>query len=471
MPVFLSPRPHAPGPKPAAATFCALCLLAIFCAPAAALVRTGGPGPAHDFGWPVGCLEMADLPTRCAWYNEGEYSRFLYRCNGTAQFNDALQTFSKILWPRLELIVVDGTGSLLGKPDEVVDWDFVVWIPEYYYRYYYMGKKGRVSRSHEPVVPPPQITAYLGKLSMIEWAKVQVPPNVTVIDKRVETSPYKDSKGGVVRVTAYSMTTGKVISEVDVVLTKYEEKKYVEKYAGRTDDRGSVVVRDIAPGSYHVTLRCPGYATRTVQPYYRNWERTLGIYDVLLSPAASLSGTVTDLAGAPLADVTVRAMDTAGIDGEGYHAQPSRDSQKAVTDANGRFQFGDLPRGSTSLLAWKDGYSQMISSLTEYEIPGKAPIEIKMDKSAAVRGKVISAVKLEPKQKINVNIEPEQGPTIGKWSASAECQPDGSFEIKGIPPGRYSIILGQHTKHETRQPIELKPGETLEVELKLEPPQ
>ena len=462
MTLFFRPQPKAHGPMPKA-ILCVFCIIVAFSVPCGALVSTGGSEPARDAGWPVGCLEMANLPTRFACYGSGECSTFQYRSNGTAPFNEALQTFAKILWPRLEVIVVDGLGSVLGKPDEAVDWEFRVWVPEFYFKY----RRSGIS-SHEPSIPPPRITAYVGKGSMIEWPKVVVPPNVTVIDKRVETSPYKDSKGGVVRVTAYSMTTGKVIPEADIVLTKYEEKKYVEKYAGRTGDAGSIVIRDIAPGYYYLTLRCAGYATRTVKPAYRNWERTLGLYDVLLSPAASLSGTVTDLAGAPLADVGVRSMDAAGLDDEAYSAEPIDASQKTTTGADGQFHFDDLPRGVTRLSAGKDGYSQMVSVMTEYEVPGKAPVVIRMDRSAAVRGKVAGAAKLEPDQKIHVSIEPEEGPTIGKWSGSTNCQPDGSFEFKGIPPGRYSLILGRFTKNETKQPIELKPGQTLEVELKIE---
>ncbi|HUW30480.1 MAG TPA: carboxypeptidase-like regulatory domain-containing protein, partial [Planctomycetota bacterium] len=263
-----------------------LCVFVVYCAPVEALVRVGGAEPVRDAGWPVGALEMANLPTRFAWYEGPPFGggdwHFQYRCNGTAQFNDALQTFSRILWPRLELIVVDGMGSVLGKADEPVDWEFQVWVPESFYR---LGK--RRSFRPESSLPPPRITAYLGKGSMIEWAKVQVPANVSVIDKRVETSPWKDSQGGVVRVTAYDMTNGKVIPDVDLELKQYEDKKWNDKYAARTGEQGTVVIRNIAPGYYYITLRCSGYATRTVQPGYRNYERTLGTYDVLLSPAAS----------------------------------------------------------------------------------------------------------------------------------------------------------------------------------------
>jgi len=448
-----------------------LALWMLLCTPAAALVVTGGAEPVRDAGWPVGALEMANLPTRFAWYEGPPFGggdwHFQYRCNGTAQFNEALQTFSRILWPRLELIVVDGMGSVLGKPDEPVDWEFQVWVPASFYRL----SKPRFFRP-EPSLPPPRITAYVGKGSMVEWAKVQVPPNVTVIDKRVEYSPYKDSQGGVARITAYDMTNSKVIPGVDLVLKQYEDKKYVDKYAARTDDRGSVAIRNIAPGYYYITLRCPGYATRTVEPGYRNWDRTLGIYDVLLSPVASLSGTVTDLAGVPLAGVTVRTDDTGGLDGEAYYAEPSHGSQKTVTDADGRFAFDDLPRGSTRFIARKDGLSQITSILAEYEIPGKGPVQIKMDRSGTVRGKVTGAANLEPGQEIHVSIEPEEGPTIGKWGGGTRCQPDGSFEIRNVPPGRYTLTArlnpGTEGKHEATRDVELKPGETLEVELKIE---
>ena len=447
-----------------------LCML--LCAPATALIMTGGgEGPVRDAGWPVGAVEMANLPTRFAWYEGPPFGgdwHFRYR-GDTAKLNEALTAFSKILSPRLELIVVDGRGSVIGKPEEAVDWEFQIWIPESYYRL--SRRRGTYGGEMEPSLPPPRVTAYLGKGSPIEWAKVQVPANVSVVDKRVETSPYKDSQGGVVRITAYDMATGKIIPGVDVVLKQYEGKELHDKYAGRTDDRGAVVIRSIASGYYYVTLRCQGYAPRAVNSGYKNWERTLETYDALLAPVAGLSGTVTDLAGAPLADVNVRVSDPAGLDGLDYNGQPAfLGGQKVVTDANGHFEFGELPRGSTRLFVWKDGYSR-IGALDVFEVPGKAPIEVKMDRSGTVRGKVTTSVKMEPGQQIMVSFQPEGDP-IGKWGGNATCNPDGTFEVKGVATGRYTVTAklnpGSAGKHEATATIEVKPGETLEVELKLE---
>ena len=267
------------------------------------------------------------------------------------------------------------------------------------------------------------------------------------------------------------MASGKVIPAVDITLKQYDGKDLRDKYAAATNEQGTVVIRNIAAGYYYVTLRCQGYATRTINPGYKNWERTLEIYDVLLAPVAGLSGTVTDLAGTPLADVNVRATDPGGLDGLTYSAQPAYlGGLKVVTDANGRFEMGDLPRGSTRLFAWKDGYCRL-APLAEYEIPGKGAIQVKMDKAGTVRGKVTGFVPEKPGQTVNVSLQPE-GEPVGKWGGGATCGPDGSFEFKNVPPGLYvlsaSLNPGTTGKHEARKTVEVKPGEALEVELKLD---
>ena len=444
----------------------ALCWM-LMCAPAVAWITGGGDRPVQDHGWPVGALEMANLPTRISWYEGPPFGggdwHFQYLCEGTRQFNQALLCFSRILAPRLELIVVDGRRDELGGLIERADWEFQAWVPESYWRF---NRLRSVKHTQRPL-PPPRVTAYLGKGSPIEWEKVQVPENLTVIDKRVETSQYSDSQGRVVRITAYDMTTGKVIPGVDVVLEQVHPEGLDSKYSHKTDERGRALVRDIAAGIYQVTLRREGYATRSVRRY-RNWERTLEIYDVLLAPVSSLSGTLTDLDGTPLSEVKVETTDTLGLDDLSYHAAPNHFvGQSAVTDKNGRFEIRDLPRGFTSLRVRKDGYCQMASD-DVYEIPGKGSITVRMDRAGTIRGSVEGLLQQEPRQMIWVGLTPE-GPPVGSLTRKTMCGPDGRFGFGTVRVGRY--ILTASTDRDMggetiKRPIALKPGQVLEVDLK-----
>lgn len=95
-----------------------------------------------------------------------------------------------------------------------------------------------------------------------------------------------------------------------------------------------------------------------------------------------------------------------------------------------------------------------------------------MDRSGTVRGKVTATVQLAPEQRMNVQLEPEGGSKVGKWSGGANCEADGSFVFKNVPPGRYILTAklnpGTVGKHEAAKAIEVKPGEVMEFELKLE---
>ena len=89
-----------------------------------------GNDPIGDRGWAPGSVEMANLATRTGYwigppFGGGEY-HFLYRCENTDEFNQALKTFAAIRAHKLELVVRNGPEySFLLKEKA----DFTVSIP------------------------------------------------------------------------------------------------------------------------------------------------------------------------------------------------------------------------------------------------------------------------------------------------------------------------------------------------------
>ncbi|MHC4604990.1 MAG: hypothetical protein ACYS6W_16870 [Planctomycetota bacterium] len=94
-----------------------------------------GNHPIENRGLPAGSVELANLPIRLGYwegppFGGGEY-HFLYRCENTAEFNEALKTFADIKVKKLELVVRNGPEysfwlkndkEELSRAENLVDW-------------------------------------------------------------------------------------------------------------------------------------------------------------------------------------------------------------------------------------------------------------------------------------------------------------------------------------------------------------
>ena len=160
------------------------------------LIIVGGSEPIQDRGWSSGSVEVANLATRFGWwegppFGGGEY-HFLYRCENTDQFGQALEKFAAIEAKRLELVVHNGPKKDFVV-DGRVDWTFLAWVGGNWdslhnssRNFYRLGDSG----STKPVpmarktMPALRVDVYLGGGNPIIWKDVKVPKNLVVIDRR-----------------------------------------------------------------------------------------------------------------------------------------------------------------------------------------------------------------------------------------------------------------------------------------------
>jgi len=196
----------------------AFLLLAASGSSLALITGSHGNRPVENMGWPLGCEKVANLPSRLGWWEgRGDY-HFLYRCQDTTEFNQALEIFSAIRAPRpLQLVVHDGPehsfwlkpggdndlerlgGGLQEEEKTRVDWTFTVWNPASWHRLF--SNPTLVFSDHpnfRQPVPAPQIDVYIGGGVTIVWKEVKVLPNLAVIDRRAEAAPIKPVGGGLV---------------------------------------------------------------------------------------------------------------------------------------------------------------------------------------------------------------------------------------------------------------------------------
>jgi hypothetical protein len=456
----------------------------IFTSPASALREFAlGNDPVRDPGWPLGALEVANLKSRVAWEEgpSGGQSSFKYR-GDTETFMQALTHFAAIRAPVLDLVIHDGpeeVSYLKGRKDTNgnghIDWSFTIWVPASWHQVFNNPKSERAadSTNFRKSVDPPRLDVYVG--GGVDWAKVKVPANVRVRDERDSASGVVPVGGGLLRVEAYDMATGKPVPSARVVVAKMAESQTgtppdyqtIAEVAG--GDSGEVEVARIPPGTYRVWIEAAGYASRVLGGYEKFTERTFKRFTIELAKLASVSGTVTDGEGKPLPNAQVRVDSAMGMDARGYWLP---DAPPAVTDANGHFELTRLPAGYLRLSASAPGYHSQ-SDRTIYDVPS-ANVALRLFSAGGMRvmvadksGKAISRFGDNP---IMVSVEPKEGSRIGSWGGVATVRDDGTIEFTNVPPGEYRITSRPNPSSTARQYapeqiVTVKPGPPVQVKV------
>jgi len=453
----------------------------MFPLPGAALI-TGeyGNRPIQNRGWPVGCVEVANLPSRLGYsegppFGGGEY-QFLYRCENTDRFNEALKTFSLIYAERLELVVHNGPeysfwlkddDEQLSEPNNRVDWTFTVWTPGNWNNLYNSPGSHMISSDHPNFKKPvasPKIDVYIGGGSII-WAEVKVPKNVLLTDKRPGSVSPEFAGAGLLRGKVFDMASGMPIAGADIVLAKPEGRgEYKETMRGRTDNKGFCRIAQIPPGRYKVRVLADGYVPR-VQGGYDNARPEIHDFEIGLTQPACIKGIVTDEDGKPIEGVKVSAGNILGPDGFGY---PCVGERFATTDKDGRFEICSLPNGLTSVGCDSGALHLKNSIFEQYPIPSDQ-IRLVMTGTGAVYGKVVDKDGNRPTGQIVLELNPPGEDRAGKWGYSGYLSDDGTFDISGIPPGQYIISTRPNPSSTDFEPntgkITIEAGKTYEVEI------
>jgi hypothetical protein len=435
-----------------------------------------GNRPIQDRGWPVGSVEMANLPTRLGWwegppFGGGEY-HFLYRCENTDEFNQALKTFAAIRASKLELVVHNGpeysfwlreNDEELSKEENRVDWTFTVWVPQNWNSLYNSPRSYMIHSDHPNFKKPvaaPRVDVYIGGGGSIIWKDVKVPKNVVVIDKRPSSISPEFAGGGLIRGKVFDLAIGEPIAAAQIVLAKYRGH---EKVHGKTNEQGFCQIEKIPLGYYEVRVLADGYVPRKQGSFNNNRPEYLK-FEIGLARPACVKGIVTDVNGKPIQGVKVSATSVLGPDGFGY---PCVGERASTTDEQGRFKICSLPKGLMSIRCRPTGWYLTNSIFEQYQIPSDR-IRLTMTRTGTVQGKVVGKDGKRPPGEILLELEPPGDP-VGKWAWSGKLSEDGTFDISGIPPGEYIISTRPNPSRTDYQPntkrITVEGGKTYKVEI------
>jgi hypothetical protein len=434
-----------------------------------------GNDPVRDDNWPAGAVEVANLKTRIAATNHSGLDQFHYRGDAAA-LQQALDLLAKVKAPEVRLVIHPGTYEpwfLKDKKDpeadKRVDWTFSVWNAEYYHRVFndVHPRGGLDNAKRGRPLEPPQLDVYIGRPGGVDWARVTVPKNVTVTDERASAAGIDAGGGGVLVGELYDMTTSKplVAARVTVDKRKGQGDEWEQVAAAQADADGKFKLTAIPPGSYRVIAAAEGYAPRYLASAELQQDTLMRCVAYLCAPAG-VTGTVKDHEGRPLAGVKVWTTTVLGLDGQGY--SPAGKTE-ATTDAKGQFSMSGLPRGSAEFRVHGTSFYQLAPRGLQ---PVPSEVALRMTPTGAVRGKVVTADgdvinvrRLHPQGNLTVTIEPTGAAGVGSWGGAMNVKPDGTFVFETVPPGKYVVGLVLHDVNPNAKFIEVKAGDTVQVEL------
>jgi len=444
-----------------------------------AMIRGGvGNDAVGDPGWPRGAAAIFNHPGRVGWWEGPPFGggQWHAECRGDARaFNAVLADFAKLDAKSRRVVVHDGIGhsfwlNMNREPAKEagarVDWIFMAWQPANWEHLSKMPAGINPTDPHDAGKgPPTTIDAFAG--GNLRWAEVVVPEGIEVVDQRLEAHGFTAADGSVLEGKAIDLATGRPIA-ARVRLERVESgpkggSLYSTVAEAAAGPDGRWVLRKAPTGWNRVVVAADGFVPRIAGYSGSDGQPGWHPFDAGLSRASTVAGRVVDDQGRPVADVEVLIQDATSGDG-GLYESPGDLACK--TDADGRFRSDGVPIGRATIWLRKPEYTRPGLGLP-IATPAQG-IELKMTKSARVRVTVefTGTFRLIG---YAVQIEPEGGAAVGKYSGSGDIDDQNQVVFNGVPPGRYVLVgrpnpdTGDHRTEPVA--IELKGGQEAEVKV------
>ena len=182
----------------------------------------------------------------------------------------------------------------------------------------------------------------------------------------------------------------------------------------------------LSPHEYRLWASARGYATADITAAVTRPLRR----DILLSPAARVSGTVVDGSGLPVPGARVRL--SVGLDSDGS-------AENGRTDAQGKFRFDDVEAGSYQPHASRGtavGFGRPLSVVPLEPVEG---LVIELKAGLTVTGRITDQKGaglggVDVRMSSRVTTDPD-------LRASGRTAADGSYRLEGLLPGSYQLAV------------------------------
>jgi hypothetical protein len=456
----------------------AVVLAVVATAEASTLIRGDvGNTPLTDPGWPAGAAALFNHPGRVAWWEGPPFGggQWHSECRGDAKTLSAVLADFAALDAKIKRVVVhDGTGRSfwLNPNDEPekrdaarIDWVFMVWQPANWEQLRKLPADLNPTGAGD-AAPPAQIDVFTAR---INWADVDVPKGIEVVDQRLVAHGFTPEDGVVIEGKVTDLASGEPLAAT-ARLQRVEPEpaggyRYPIAAEAKAGADGRWVLTHAPAGWLRVVVEAEGFVPRVAGYARFDEEPRWHSYDCALARPGPVSGRVTDESGKPLPEVDVRLDNVEAASGAGRYETP--DGYATRTDAEGRFQFDRAPQGTATVWVSKQGYCRPGLGLP-ITLP-KEDVALSMLQAATIRVTVDFGDKARPGGYI-VMIEPEGGEVVGSYGGSGNIDAENQVVFRNVPPGRYTLKGRPNpgsTDEETKPvAVELKGGEEEGITLK-----
>ncbi len=203
-----------------------------------------------------------------------------------------------------------------------------------------------------------------------------------------------------------------------------------------TAANGTFTLPAVAAGTWRLTATKAGSAPGTSTPITVDGAHERTGIKLVLAPGATLTGVVTDKAGAPVASADVRVV----VRGHVFW----RERREAFSAADGTFTIAGLPRRAVDVVA---SHEQGASAIVPADLAAQREVKIALtlDITGAVEGVVVDSAG-QPLGDAQVLAEPVWTGGVADreaWSVRGVHQTvsdqGGAFRFAGMPAGSYRV--------------------------------
>lgn len=232
----------------------------------------------------------------------------------------------------------------------------------------------------------------------------------------------------------------------DVSRSEMERALDKRKPAAATAADGRFVLEDLAQGvPVHLLIRASGYLTGEARGVRPPLAKPV---TVRLEPEAVLQGRVVTEDGDPVAGARIDLRWQAFLPEE-----PDRPVGEALlrdtrSQADGRFEFRDIPRGTVRVSVNAPGFVPLDPRAVDLPRPAEAgELLLVLERGAALQGRVTAA-----------SGEPVPGVRVGVGGAAAATNDDGVYWLEGAETGRQEVLFLHPTYGRLVKPFDVQPG-------------
>lgn len=242
-----------------------------------------------------------------------------------------------------------------------------------------------------------------------------------------------------------------------------------------TEVDGRVEFEAVLPGSYEVSVYCDDHLSAEEYPPIEVTGEDVTDLVWRVTAGAAVVGTVRDAEGQPVAGANVRLTPKRGSDPRA--PQPRGWTE---TDDDGRYEARGLAAGTADVQVHSDRHPPLPDPVpVTVPAEGEVTLDLTLPGGGAIAGRVVDD-RGQPVGGVQVTAA-SLGRRDGFWNDRSETSDDGTFELRGVPPGKKRVYAsdgswgqtplrapGQAADAEPGKLVEVAAGERAEVELVVE---